>query len=138
MHDPNRFEARSLFSKELERYFKGWLRVMKGNVDPSQVREGIATAHPYKCPRGEEVADETASAEGTKTTTVDSSLARPSQMTRKNIIISLTLHRVVTHLRTTKRTNTLQSCTTISPAMNHQSVQSQFCWPTWSTLLHSL
>jgi len=30
MHDPNRFEARSLFSKELKRYLRGWLRVMKG------------------------------------------------------------------------------------------------------------
>jgi len=30
IHDPNNFETRSLFSKELGRYLKGWLRVMKG------------------------------------------------------------------------------------------------------------
>lgn len=29
-HGPNRFEARSLFSKELERYLRVWLKVLKG------------------------------------------------------------------------------------------------------------
>ena len=63
-HDPNRFEARSLFSKELERYVKGWLRVMKGTWTLLRYGRRLHRPAPSAAPDGEEVADEIASAEG--------------------------------------------------------------------------
>jgi len=63
MHDPNRFEARSLFSKELERYVKGWLRVMKGTWILLRYGRRLQPSTPSNAPEGEEIADETASAE---------------------------------------------------------------------------
>jgi hypothetical protein len=63
MHDPSRFEARSLFSKELERYFKGWLRVMKGTWILLRYGRRLQPPTPTSAPEGEEIADETASAE---------------------------------------------------------------------------
>jgi len=63
-HDPNRFEARSLFSKELERYVKGWLRVMKGTWILLRYGRRLHLPAPSSAPDGEEVADETVSAEG--------------------------------------------------------------------------
>ena len=63
MHDPNRFEARSLFSKELERYVKGWLRVMKGTWILLRYGRRSQPLTPSSAPEGEEIADETTSAE---------------------------------------------------------------------------
>jgi len=63
MHDPTRFEARSLFSKELERYFKGWLRVMKGTWILLRYGRRLQPPVPSSAPEGEEIADETASTE---------------------------------------------------------------------------
>jgi hypothetical protein len=66
-HDPNRFEPRSLFYKELGRYFKGWLRVMKGAW--ILLRYGRRSQRPAHMPSSsapdrEGVPDETASADG--------------------------------------------------------------------------
>ena len=62
-HDPNRFEARSLFSKELERYVRGWLRVMKGTWILLRHGRRLQLPAPSSTPEGEEIADETVSAE---------------------------------------------------------------------------
>lgn len=64
IHDPNRFEARSLFSKELERYVKGWLRVMKGTWILFRHGRRLRRPVPPGAPDGEEAADETTSVEG--------------------------------------------------------------------------
>ena len=64
MHDSNRFEARSLFSKELERYVKGWLRVMKGTWVLLRHGRRLRQPTPSSAPEGEEVADETVSTDG--------------------------------------------------------------------------
>ena len=65
--DPNRFEARSLFSKELGRYLKGWLSVMKGTwilLRYGRRSRQIAPA-PSSSPLDDGgVANETGSAEG--------------------------------------------------------------------------
>jgi len=64
MHDPNRFEARSLFSKELERYVKGWLRVMKGTWVLLRHGRRLRLPAPTTVPEGEEAVDEAVSVEG--------------------------------------------------------------------------
>jgi len=63
MHDPNRFGARSLFSKELERYVKGWLRVMKGAWILLRYGRRLQLPTPSNVLEGEEIADESVSAE---------------------------------------------------------------------------
>jgi hypothetical protein len=66
MHDSTRFEARSLFSKELQRYAKGWLRVMKGTWILLRYGRGSqrSTPVPSSPSDGEGVTDEAVSAEG--------------------------------------------------------------------------
>lgn len=64
MHGPNRFESRSLFSKEMERYLKAWLRVLKGTWILIRYGKGSLQPTPTSAPTGGEVADETVSVEG--------------------------------------------------------------------------
>ena len=64
MHGPSRFEARSLFSKELERYLKVWLRVLKGTWILLRYGRRSRQPTPTSAPTHGEVADETTSAEG--------------------------------------------------------------------------
>lgn len=63
MHDPNRFEPRSLFSKELKRYLRGWLRVMKGTWVLLRHGRRLQPPVPSNPPEGGEVAGETVPAE---------------------------------------------------------------------------
>jgi len=66
IHDPNRFETRSLFSKELGRYVKGWLRVMKGTwilLRYGRRSQRLAPVPPQTSPDDREVVDDTASVE---------------------------------------------------------------------------
>lgn len=62
IHDPNRFEARSLFSKELKRYLRGWLRVMKGTWVLLRYGRRLQPLVPSNAPE-DEVADEAVPAE---------------------------------------------------------------------------
>jgi len=65
VHDPNSFETRSLFSKELGRYVKGWLKVMKGTwILLRYGRSQRLSPVPSPIPPDGGVVDETASAEG--------------------------------------------------------------------------
>ena len=67
MHDPGQFEVRSLFWKELERYLKGWLRVMKGTwilVRYGRRLRRLVPAPSSIPPDCEGAADETIMAEG--------------------------------------------------------------------------
>ena len=67
VHNPNSFEARSLFSKELGRYVKGWLRVLKGTWILFRYGRGSQRPAPVPSPILQddgELVDETASAEG--------------------------------------------------------------------------
>ncbi|KAF9652879.1 hypothetical protein BDM02DRAFT_3088444 [Thelephora ganbajun] len=63
MRDRNHFEHRSLFSKELERYFRGWLRVIKGTWILLRYGRRSQRPIPSIARDGEEVANETISAE---------------------------------------------------------------------------
>jgi hypothetical protein len=62
-HGPNTFESRSLFLKELERYLKVWLRVLKGTWILLRYGKGPPRATPTSTPVGGEVVDPTVSAE---------------------------------------------------------------------------
>jgi hypothetical protein len=64
MHGPNRFEARSLFSKEMERYVRVWLMVLKGTWILLRYGRRQQQPVPSVAPDGEEAAEETVSAEG--------------------------------------------------------------------------
>lgn len=66
MYDPNHLEARSLFSKELGRYVKGLLNVMKGTWILLRYgrRSRRAAPVPSSIPSDEGVADEMVSVEG--------------------------------------------------------------------------
>lgn len=63
MHGANRFESRSLFSKEMERYLKVWLRVLKGTWILVRYGKGSLQPTPTLAPTGE-AADETVSTQG--------------------------------------------------------------------------
>ena len=67
IHDPNSFETRSLFSKELGRYVKGWLRVMKGTWILLRYGRRLQRPAPVPSPTfpdGGGIVGETSSAEG--------------------------------------------------------------------------
>ena len=66
IRNPNSFETRSLFSKELGRYVKGWLRVMKGTWILLRYGRGSQRPAPSPSPNPADGGgvDETASAEG--------------------------------------------------------------------------
>lgn len=64
MHGPNRFESRSLFSKEMERYLKVWLKVLKGAWILLRYGKGSLQPTLISAPAGGEVADEPILAEG--------------------------------------------------------------------------
>ena len=64
MHGPDRFESRLLFSKEMGRYLKIWLRVLKGTWMLLRYGKGPLQPLPTSAPTDGGVADETLSAEG--------------------------------------------------------------------------
>jgi hypothetical protein len=64
MHGPSRFEARSLFSKELERYLKVWLRVLKGTWILLRHGRRFQQPAPTSAPTNGEATEEIVSTEG--------------------------------------------------------------------------
>lgn len=64
MRGSNRFESRSVFSKEIECYLKVWLRVLKGTWILLRYGKGSVRPTPTTAPTSEEVADETFSTQG--------------------------------------------------------------------------
>jgi hypothetical protein len=64
IHGPNRFEARSIFSKELERYLKVLLRVLKGTWILLRYRRRLQQPAPSGSSGGGGVPEEIASSEG--------------------------------------------------------------------------
>lgn len=63
-HGPNRFEARSIFSKELERYLKVWLMVLKGMWVLLRYGRRSRQPVPSSAPGDGRTTNETASVEG--------------------------------------------------------------------------